>query len=219
MPGASKWLIPAFVFICPSIVHAQSCTSATCRAADCSRNNVLAALPSPSNTNSTVTVIIPACTAAQSNWTSHLTYAVPSGVTSLTIQGQTVCNGTGDPNANNLLACTDGTTIQDNDTADNNWLIGITSAGGFVRITGLTVQKGTGITKGSGLLAASSGTIRIDHNHINYDSDTVGAKSNGVYVGGCTRGVVDHNLWTNQNDTTGFAMSVDTGQGCLGNRR
>src|SRR5215469_17067485 len=109
MLGPSKWLIPAFLFICPSIVHAQSCTSATCRATDCSKNNVLAALPSPSNTNSTVTVTIPAGNCSGANgWTQSLLYNVPSSITSLTIQGATTCTGSGDPAQNNLR-CVDGT--------------------------------------------------------------------------------------------------------------
>src|SRR5580698_4295524 len=67
---------------------AQSCTSATCAASSCSESAVLAALPSGSNTNSTVTVNIPACSGT--TWTTNLSYAQPLSVTTLNILG----NGT-----------------------------------------------------------------------------------------------------------------------------
>ena len=67
---------------------AQSCTGATCAAASCTQSDVLAAMPSQSNTNPTVTVNIPAC--SPTTWKSSVGIAVPSGVTNLTITG----NGT-----------------------------------------------------------------------------------------------------------------------------
>lgn len=53
----------------------QSCTTATCNAATANYADVLAALPSPSNSNSIVTVNIPA---GNVTWTSHLNYTVPA---------------------------------------------------------------------------------------------------------------------------------------------
>jgi hypothetical protein len=70
---------------------AQVCTTATCTAATCAETDVLAALPSPANTNPTVTVNIPACTAT--TWTSQLGYTQTAAVTTLNVLG----NGT--PNA------------------------------------------------------------------------------------------------------------------------
>jgi hypothetical protein len=65
---------------------AQSCTGSTCTAASCTESDVLAALPSSSNTNSSVTVNIPACSGG-TTWTANLKYAQPSSVTTLSIVG------------------------------------------------------------------------------------------------------------------------------------
>lgn len=73
---------------------AQSCVYATCNAASANQSDVLAALPSSSNTNATVVVNIPSGTGA---WTSQLTYTVPASVTNLTIQGNTTVSCTGTP--------------------------------------------------------------------------------------------------------------------------
>src|ERR1700740_1667757 len=72
--------------------HGQSCTSATCNAASPNESDVLAALPSSNNTNATVVVNIPSGTAS---WSTQLTYAIPSSVTNLTIQGNTTVNCSG----------------------------------------------------------------------------------------------------------------------------
>ena len=65
---------------------AQSCTGSSCTAASCSESSVLAALPSSSNTNSTVTVNIPACSGG-TTWATNLNYTQPSSVTTLNILG------------------------------------------------------------------------------------------------------------------------------------
>lgn len=209
-----KWLIFTFLFACPSLVHAQSCTTATCNATDCSRNSVLAALPASSNSNSTVVLNIPACPAT--GWTSNFNYSVPPAVASLTIQGQTTCTGSGDPAQNNL-ACTDGTIIQDNDITNNTSLI-IIRGSGFIRLTGITLQAGSGITKNNGyLMMSASGNIRMDHNHFNGDTYTGSTPdSDFVSIVGCTNGVVDHNIFTNTNGENGFSIVNYNGSSCNG---
>jgi hypothetical protein len=206
-----KWVIIGFFLLCPSLVRAQnngSCTTATCSAADCTRNSFLAALPAPSNTNATVVVNIPACPAT--GWTANISYAAPSAVTSLTIQGQTTCSGSGDPAQNNL-SCTDNTTIQDNDSTDNSFLISLSSTG-FIRVTGLTINKGS-TTKNVALLTVSAGNnARIDHNHFNLDAGS--SASPGVNIGGCTHGVADHDIWTNNTGTSGNSITNYNGISC-----
>jgi hypothetical protein len=88
---------------------AQSCTGSSCTAASCSESAVLAALPSSSNTNSTVTVNIPACSGT---WTTSLKYAQPSSVTTLNILGSGTPNsGSGTTGAS--ASCT-ATYLMDN---------------------------------------------------------------------------------------------------------
>src|SRR6185312_16506196 len=83
----------AILILAPLQLSGQTCTLSVCNAATANTADVLAALPSSSNTNSTVTVNIPSGT---SNWTSGFSYTLPSAVTSLTIQGATnvSCSGT-----------------------------------------------------------------------------------------------------------------------------
>lgn len=186
--------------------HAQIINAASCSASDVSK-----ALSSVNQ--ATATVVIPAGTC---QWTTNLTYAAPSAVTSLTIQGQTTCTGSGDPAQNNL-ACTDATIIQDNDTTHSNSLISL-SSNGFIRWTGITVEAGSGITKNSGYFVISSGgSIRIDHSHFNGDTFT-GATPDSDYVevGGCTVGVVDHSIFTTTGAESGFAITDYNGQSCNG---
>ena len=200
----TKWLIFAFTLV--ALCHPTY--AQTINANSCSRSDVAAALAQV--TQSTATVNIPA---GHCQWSTNINFAAPSGVTSLTVQGQTTCTGSGDPTQSNL-ACTDGTVIQDNDTTDTQWLFNI-SGSGFVRITGLTIEKGTGATKNNAELALSAGNnARIDHNHFN--SYTGGSSSDLVSVGGCTYGVADHNLWTNTTGNTGFSITPYNGEACNG---
>src|ERR1700751_4586680 len=97
---------------------AQSCTAAVCNAASANESDVIAALPSSSNTNPRVVVNIPAGTAS---WSSDLVYTIPSAVTNLTILGATTIAwsetaGTSSWNysANEL------TVIQDADSSNNS---------------------------------------------------------------------------------------------------
>ena len=186
----------------------QSCTLATCTAATPGQSDVLAALPSPSNTNPTVTVNIPGGTGVWTSPPGQLTYTVPAAVTTLIIQGQTTVNCTGTAGTN-TYACTatDATIIQDN-IAANFGVIQINGSGSasspLIRVTGLTMQNGSGGNKFQGLLLfysnSASSQIRVDHNHFNLTTGTSGTgwagRLNGPFVG-----VMDHNVFDNASPT------------------
>lgn len=183
---------------------AQSCVSSTCNAASPAESDVLAALPSSGNTNSTVVVNIPGGTAA---WTTQLTYTVPPAVTNLTIKGSTSVNCTGAAGTSSYsCAPTDSTVIQDNIAGGFGvWQINGSSSSSnpLVRLTGITIQGGSGAVKGQGLLLfysnSATSQIRFDHDHFN--STTSG---NGAWAGainGCTTGVIDHNVFDSASTT------------------
>jgi hypothetical protein len=155
-------------FLCAGICFGQSCTSAKCSAASCSQTDVMAALPSSSNTNATVTVTIPSCPSGIA-WSSADSYSPPSAVKSLIVQGQTTCTGSGDP-ADNNLSCTDGTVIKDSlSGSSGSALTWSLASGQSLRVTGITIQPGSRSNVDHGTMvfacADSPGQLRIDHNH------------------------------------------------------
>jgi hypothetical protein len=95
---------------------AQTCTGSSCTAASCSESGVLAALPSTLNTNSTVTVNIPACSGGTS-WTANLSYTQPASVTTLNILGAGTPNS-GSSTTGASSSCTD-TYLIDNAGSSN----------------------------------------------------------------------------------------------------
>ncbi len=185
----------------PMAADAQSCTTAVCNAASASESDVLAALPSNSNTNATVVVNVPAGTVS---WSSDLDYTIPSAVTNLTIQGATTIAWTGTAGQSSWKYSTnDQTIIQDADPS-NNSLISITTGSSTThfRMTGLTFEKTTGATKYSGDIGivGNSRNFRFDHNHIG----GTGHQDEWVRVSGHVTGVIDHNVGDeNPNNSNG----------------
>ncbi len=216
MTGMIK--LPLFAFLltalfCP-LAHAQTINATSCSSAD-----VQSALNSV--TASTTTVTIPAGTC---HWTTKLGFAVPSGNTSLTIQGATTCTGSGDPSLNNL-ACTDSTIIVDDDTTDTTNLISITlNSAGFLRWTGITINAGLNTQTNDAQLSFYGGgggqQLRIDHNHSNMNTYTgAGPQANPLLLEGCLFGVIDHNLFDNNVSPTparANSIAVQNGRTCGG---
>lgn len=182
----------------PLAVFAQSCTTATCNAASANVSDVLAALPSTSNSNPSVTVKIPSGSVA---WTSGINYTIPSSVTDLTIQGATTVNCTGTAGTSGY-ACTatDSTTIADSYNSNTPLLYIITGGSSTkLRITGLSLTGGTATLPkyGSIQIGGQSKNVRVDHSHFNiagYSGSVVGA---WVRVFGQNAGVLDHNIVDN----------------------
>jgi len=132
----------------------------TIKAATCSQADVQTAL---NQASAGATVVIPAgsCT-----WTSALYYNAPSN---FTLQGQTVCTGSGSPSQNNLT-CADNTVIIDsiNRSGNDPGLLNITTASsGTFRITGITFGWGGGgaTFNGSVRIGIHTSQFRADHIH------------------------------------------------------
>ena len=166
----------------------------TVNASSCSVSDVLKAWASVISSTTVFSIPPGVCP-----WTSPVSLTVPSGSTSLTVQGQTVCTGSGAPGQNNL-ACTDNTVIVDDYASSNNSaLLSITTgpASSSFRITGLTIQGGSGSIKyGVVSLYGSSQRLRVDHNDFNPSaySPALGVVFMRLY--GPQYGVIDHNLFT-----------------------
>ena len=162
----------------------------TINAASCSQSDVQTAFNSV--TSSTTTVNIPTGTC---NWTAQVTLVVPSGSTTLTIQGQSTTTGTCAPSGS--CSATDSTVIVDN-YSSNNSPFAITTAGSssFFRISGLTFKGGSGSVKWKGFIMMNglSSNVRIDHSHFNTSTYNPANSSAAAQLQGCIYGVADHNI-------------------------
>jgi hypothetical protein len=158
----------------------------TINAASCSSAAVQTAFNAV--TASTTSVTIPAGSCA---WTTQVTLTVPSGNTTLSIQGAGSLSATGGG---------DVTVITDNYPSSNPILaITTTSTGALLRISGISFEGGnpSGNVKYNGMVAlnGNSTQIRVDHSH--FDSATYTGSSGNSHIqwNGCTSGVMDHNIF------------------------
>jgi hypothetical protein len=188
---------------------AQTINAASCNASDV--QNAFNAV-----TASTTTVNIPAGTCT---WTTQVSLTVPAGSTSLTIQGQTSCTGSGAPSSNNL-SCTDNTIILDS-YANSNAILAITTAGAssFMRLTGLTFEggnPGTGNDKWNGMVGISglSQSLRVDHIHLVVNTYTSGGGGSGIQFTGCLYGVTDHSIFTASADSVNDLVRLYNAGSC-----
>jgi hypothetical protein len=173
--------------------HAQSCTTAVCNAASANESDVLAALPSSNNTNSTVVVKIPSGTAS---WSSDLNYTIPSGITNLTIQGATTISWTGTPGTSSYAyTVNDQTKIGDSDPSNGSILLIKTGSSQSTHFTlsGITLEGGSGGTKYTGEvgIVGSSRNVRVTGMHV--VATTYGQGEWFRFAGNVT-GVADHNV-------------------------
>jgi hypothetical protein len=159
-------------------VRAQTITAASCNQSD-----VQKALNSV--TSSTTTVNIPSGTCT---WTSQITFVVPSGSTTLSILGAGSLSTVGGGDVTNII---------DNDTADSNWLLSITTgpASSLFRIAGVTFEAGSGTQKQNGMviLGGLSQNVRFDHIHLLQTTSTSG-ETIFLRIVGWQYGVSDHIL-------------------------
>jgi hypothetical protein len=176
------------ITICVPAVHAQTINAASCNASD-----VQSALNSV--TAATTLVVVPsgAC-----SWTTPVSFTVPSGSATLTIEGSTTVNCTGTAGQSSY-ACTatDGTIIEDNCTTSCNsgstspLVITTAGASSVFRMTGFTIMaEGAGKNNGIVDFFGSSKSFRFDHNHVNANflNDSM------IQFNGTVEGVLDHNL-------------------------
>ncbi len=206
--------LPLFLLFTVALAsHAQ----ATIKAASCSQADVQTALNSV--TSSTTLVTIPSGTCA---WTTPVTFTVPSGNTSLTIQGNTVltCTGTAGTSSYGCTA-TDNTVIQDSVTSgatNSPWVIHLAGNSTAFRMTGLTIEGGAGVVKDDGILVihGPSDNLRIDHTHFNLHSYTTSFSTFTGRLYGELEGVIDHVIFDNAAPgvntlSQGFAISNTIG--------
>jgi hypothetical protein len=177
-----------FFAVALCILSAAGVRAQTINAASCNSSDVQTALNKVSQ--SSATVIIPAGTCT---WTSGIAFTVPSGTTSLTVQGagaQFAATG------GSSTVGTDSTVITDNVTHNpsNQATLGfVTTSGQSVRITGMAILQNSSSVPGYvGVVhfAGSSTAIRIDHCHF---YGTVGTAF--VWLSGTITGVADHDFF------------------------
>ena len=187
------------------------CT-ATSTAATLSPTDVLTALNAVSCPTSTVN--LPSGTSA---WSTGITYTVPSGVTNLTVKGNTsvVCTGTAGTSGYSCSA-TDNTIIQDV-YQTNLPLIKLILGGSstYFTMTGLTVEGGSiggSYTKYDGIVQVAGGNaqnVRIYGNHFNANTYSPANYPVMVRILSPVAGVMDHNLMDLGPDTQySFGLSM-----------
>jgi len=178
----------------------------TVNANSCSASDVQNALNSVTAATTTVNIPSGTCT-----WSTQVAFTVPSGNTSLTIQGQTACTGSGDPygSTSGVVSCTDSTAITDGYGSGMLQITGVPSSS-LLRITGLTFAGGSslsGVTPMISITGASqSATLRIDHTHMNLSTFSSGG--NVGYEVYTVQGVMDHNL-CDDNQGIGECIQVE----------
>jgi hypothetical protein len=197
MTGIGKLLLPAaLIAVLGPIAGAQ-----TINAASCNKSDVQAAFSAA--TASTTTINIPAGTC---HWTASATLTVPSGSTTLSVlgAGSLTTQGGGDV-----------TVIVDDDATDST-LINLatnSSASSFLRFAGITIQGGANNGKYNGIIALTgySQNVRIDHNHINTQTYAAGSAGGDIRFNNWIYGVVDHNIFDNNDGAVQNDVQVDMG--------
>jgi hypothetical protein len=159
-------------------LEAQTINAASCNASDVQRALNLV-------TASTTTVNIPAGTC---NWTSEISFTLPSGSTTLSILGAGSLSTAGGG---------DVTVIVDN-VSGTDAVLSVTAPGAasLLRIGGLTFDGGSGVNKDHGFLELLGGSqnVRVDHSHFNASTYSSGTATSALTVTG-VYGVVDHNIF------------------------
>jgi hypothetical protein len=198
-------------FFCLVRAHAQSCSGASCSSTDCTYANVLAALPTSGNTNPIVTVAIPACSAT--TWTSNLSYAIPSSVSELIIEG----SGTPNVSPSTFGAGTITSTIVHN-AGNSNPLMKFTATYGqtlvLENLNILPITSSTVLSAPIWLIGTctSSGCPQARIDNIQFGSGSQiwgagnGSNSGSMLVGTNFYGVIDHSTLPNGSVAHLFTM-------------
>ncbi len=167
--------------------------ASTINAASCSSSDVQTAI---SSAGSGDTVNVPAGTCT---WTAQV--SVP---TAITLQGQTVCTGSGDPSVGSI-SCTDNTVIN----------IGIAQglhvqapSGGVVTVTGFTFIAGYATYNGNIDLQGQHGQVgfRFHHNHVQMPTSSAVAVT--AYDG---YGLIDNNYFQDNVSSGAGAVPLNFG--------
>jgi hypothetical protein len=189
MARITKGMLFGLLFIALFATEAQA---ATITAASCSSSDVQTAINSASNGD---TVIVPSgsCT-----WSTQVTVS-----TGITLQGQTVCTGSGDPYGptSGVISCTDNTIITLTYTGLGGTLYVSLSGTSFVTISGFTFVIGAANSSGQvhieGVYPQVS--FRFHHNHFQWTGTGRALWADTGY------GLIDHVFWDDSATTSGTA--------------
>jgi hypothetical protein len=160
----------------------------TINAASCNSGDVQTALNSVNQASATVNIPAGTCT-----WTSGVAFTVPSGTTSLVVQG---AGGQSATTGGASLTGSDATVITDNvnhQSGNQNTLSFGVASGQSLRVTGIALlQNSSSTTNDNGVLSVSgsSTAVRIDHCHF-----YLGYGDEMVFLGGSIEGVADHDYF------------------------
>ena len=180
---------------------AQSCTTASCNATSCSPAAILAALPSSSNTNATITVNLPACTSSNTQ-NSNLVYAIPSAVKELIITGSGTPNsGSATMGPNSSCAATQLIDNAGNSSPMWYFTLGYEQT---LRISCFALDPESTTTTLGNLLqvlgtCTSSGCPQVRIDNVTLGLNTYwsesgnGSSAGGGFIVGDVFGVLDHN--------------------------
>jgi hypothetical protein len=165
--------------------------SATARAntwpaASCNEPDVAAALGHVAADGDTVTIPAGTC-----RWTTALTYNQVYSTSIIGAGSQTIVGGG------------DVTVIVDNFTT-NSPLLGLNlSSSKTLRMSGLTFQGGSGGVKDAGMInIGGPGTVRLDHDHFNFQTYTTAPRSFIIEIGTGVIGVMDHSILDQSQTST-----------------
>jgi hypothetical protein len=190
----AKWspALCLLIVLCGSAAHAQTVINA----ASCNESDVSKALGKVGSGSYIVAIPSGTC-----EWTSQLSYTVPSGVTSLTIQGNTAVNCTGTAGTSSY-ACSDvaNTVIVDSTNSSSTTLLTFTTgaASTYFRLTGITFQAGSRTNHNSNgfmILKGASQNLRVDHNDFNTLTGNCSDCLGGLTILSTMNGVFDHNTF------------------------
>jgi hypothetical protein len=181
-------------FLLVALFSTSAKAQTTIQAASCSESDVSTAIAEATITGDTVVIPAGTCT-----WTSPLSTILSN---SIVIQGagaetpSTSCTFA-PPTACTTTTGTDSTLIVDGSTATSQlWSITTGSSSTSFRLTGIAFQSGEIENGGMVNVQGSSASVRIDHCHF---IATSAFQGRSIWVGGWVYGVMDHNLFTDQN--------------------
>ena len=178
---AIKWL--SFLLLLSAFSGAQA---QTINAASCSESDVATALNSVAADGTTVN--IPAGTCA---WTTSYTYNQVHSTTILGAGSQSTTGGG------------DATVIIDDFTTNSPLLTLNLNSTKVLRMSGLTFQGGSGGVKDGGMInIGGPGTVRLDHDHFNFQTYSSAPRSFMVTIGNQVTGVMDHSILDQSQTST-----------------
>jgi hypothetical protein len=175
-----KWL--TFIFL----LSTWGAEAQTINAASCSESDVATALNSVAADGTTVNIPAGTCT-----WTSGYTYNQTYTTNIIGAGSQTTVGGG------------DATVIVDNFMRNSPLLKLNLNSSKVLRMSGLTFQGGSGGVKDAGMInIGGPGTVRLDHDHFNFQTYVSAPRTWIITVGTRVIGVMDHSVLDQSQTST-----------------